>query len=62
MLNLVVDYTELGCCKLKNGKGFLKPNFELVPKPELLWCRVRRVKRDILANRKTRQTQLASNI
>jgi len=21
------DYTELGCGKLKKGKGFLKPNF-----------------------------------
>ena len=24
-------YTELGGDKLKKGKGFLKPNFELVP-------------------------------
>jgi len=29
--NLVVGYTEPGCSKLKKGKGFLKPNFELVP-------------------------------
>jgi hypothetical protein len=28
---LVEGYTELGCSKLKKGKGFLKPNFELLP-------------------------------
>jgi len=32
MPRLVVGYTELGGGKLKRGKGFLKPNFELVPK------------------------------
>jgi hypothetical protein len=31
MPRLVVGYTELGCSKLKKGKGFLKPNFELGP-------------------------------
>ena len=28
---LGVGYTELSCSKLKKGKGFLKPNFELLP-------------------------------
>jgi len=28
---LVGGNTELGCSKLKNWKGFLKPNFELLP-------------------------------
>ncbi len=32
MLRLVVRYTELGCGKLKRGKGFLEPNFERGPK------------------------------
>ncbi len=31
MPKLVVGYTELGCSKLKRGKGFSKPNFEPVP-------------------------------
>ena len=31
MPKLVVGYAELGCSKLKKGKGFLKPNFELGP-------------------------------
>ena len=31
MPRLVVDNTELFFSKLKNGKGFLKPNFELGP-------------------------------
>ena len=35
MPRLVVGYTELVCGKLKSGKGFLKPNFELGPKPSL---------------------------
>jgi len=33
MPRLVVGYTELGCGRLKKGKGFLKPNFELGPNP-----------------------------
>jgi len=31
MPRLVVGYTELAGSKLKKGKGFLKPNFELGP-------------------------------
>jgi hypothetical protein len=31
MPKLVVGYTELDRSKLKKGKGFLKPNFELGP-------------------------------
>jgi hypothetical protein len=31
MPKLVEGYTELGCSKLKNWKGFLKPNFEPGP-------------------------------
>ena len=31
MPKLVEGYTELGCSKLKKGKGFLKPNFERGP-------------------------------
>ena len=31
MPRLVEGYTELGCSKLKKGKGFLKPNFERGP-------------------------------
>ena len=31
MPKLVVGYTELGCSKLKNWKGFSKPNFERGP-------------------------------
>ena len=31
MPKLVVGYIEPGCSKLKNFKGFLKPNFELGP-------------------------------
>ena len=31
MLNGAGGYTELGGGKLKKGKGFLKPNFELGP-------------------------------
>ena len=34
MPRLVVDYTELGCGKLKKGKGFLQPNFGVVPNPK----------------------------
>ncbi|MEH6517840.1 MAG: hypothetical protein V7742_14250 [Halioglobus sp.] len=33
MPRLVVGYTELGGGKWKKGKGFLQPNFELLPKP-----------------------------
>jgi hypothetical protein len=37
MLNRVVGNTELGGgSKLKKGKGFLKPNLELGPNPNLL--------------------------
>ncbi len=43
MPKLVVGYTELGCSKLKNGKGKSKPNFELGPNLDLDWCQVRRV-------------------
>ena len=32
--SLVVGDTEIVCGKLKMGKGFLKPNFEALPKPE----------------------------
>jgi hypothetical protein len=31
MPKLVEGYTELGCGRLKKGKGFLKPNFDLLP-------------------------------
>ena len=31
MPSLVVDNTELDGCKLKKGKGFLKPNFGVGP-------------------------------
>ena len=31
MPSLGGDYTELSCSKLKNGKGFFKPNFERAP-------------------------------
>jgi hypothetical protein len=31
MPKLMVGNTELAGCKLKKWKGFLKPNFELVP-------------------------------
>ncbi len=34
MLKLVVGYTELGGGKLKICNRFLKPNFELGPKPQ----------------------------
>jgi hypothetical protein len=37
MPSLVWGYTELGGGKLKNGNGFLKPNFEVGPK----LCQVR---------------------
>jgi len=45
MPRLVVSYTDPWCCKWKKGKGFSKPNFELLPKPELALRRVRRVRR-----------------
>jgi hypothetical protein len=32
MPRLLVGYTELGGSKLKKGNGFLKPNFETLPK------------------------------
>jgi hypothetical protein len=35
MPKLVGGYTELSCSKLKKGKGFLKPNFELGPNLDL---------------------------
>ena len=44
MPKLVVGYTELSCSKLKKSSGFLKPNFEPLPIPELLGCQVRRVR------------------
>jgi hypothetical protein len=37
MPNLVVDNTEQAAGKLKNWKGFSKPNFETGPKPDLGW-------------------------
>jgi len=33
MPRLLVDYTELGCGKLKKGNGFSAPNFEPGPSP-----------------------------
>ena len=32
MPRLVVDYTELGCGKLKKGKGLLESNLGVLPK------------------------------
>jgi hypothetical protein len=31
MPSLGVGYTDPGCSKLKKGKGFLKPNLDLLP-------------------------------
>ena len=62
MPKLVESYTELGCSKLKKGKGFSKPNCERGPNPNLLGVRYDGSIRDFLADGKPRQTQLASNI
>ena len=62
MLKLVVGYTELVGSKLKKWKGFLKPNCERGPNPNLLGVRYDGSIRDFLADGKPRQTQLASNI
>ena len=62
MPRLVVGYTELGSSKWKKWKGFLKPNCERGPNPNLLGVRYDGSIRDFLADGKPRQTQLASNI
>ena len=36
MPRMLVGYTEPGGGKLKKGKGFLKPNFGVGPKPPVL--------------------------
>jgi hypothetical protein len=43
MPRLVARHAELGGSKLKEGKGFLKPNFGVGANLELAWCQVRRV-------------------
>ena len=35
MLKLVVGYTEMAGGRLKKGKGFLKPNFGVLPKQNM---------------------------
>jgi len=45
MPNLVGSVSEPWCGKPMNRNGFSKPKSEPLPKPELPWCQVRRVRR-----------------